>query len=101
MRPYGRISTHMSFRSEICPVFLWNDFLALMLNSNAVGGGHKASSRPMSHREAARAPLPRSSLKYTKVPAVGIAGKCCQCGSVASSSVANYQLGRDKRGAKV
>ena len=78
MRPDGRISTHMSFESEICPVFLWNDLLALILNLNAVGGGRDASSRPMSHREAARAPLPRSCLKYSKIPAVGIAGKCCQ-----------------------
>ena len=41
MRPYGRTSTHMSFRSEICPVFRVNDLLALMLNLNAVGVGAK------------------------------------------------------------
>ena len=71
MRPYGRISTHMSFESEICPVFLWNDLLALMLNLNAVGGGREVSSRPMSHREAARAPLPRSGRSITKSPLPG------------------------------
>ena len=41
---------------------------------------------------------PRSGLKYTKIPAVGVARKCCQCGSVASSSIANYQLGCGSRG---
>ena len=36
--------------------------------------------------------------KYSKIPAAGIAGKGCQCGSVANPNVANCQLGRDKRG---
>ena len=71
MRPYGRISTHMSFEIEICPVFRVNDLLALMLNLNAVGGGRKASSRPMSHREAARAPIPRSGRSIAKSPQPG------------------------------
>ena len=40
MRPKGRISTHISFKIEILPVFRGNDLFVLMLKST---WGRKAS----------------------------------------------------------